>query len=317
MAYEYKNYSYWVDVYKTVYPGWSAKKVAEYAKAAANSSKDYAERGIGDKYTLPVETEYRKTVNKNTSPTPTPSSTAMPSATPAPTATPAAGSALANLTGGGTTGTGQYANKLFVNEKAGVMTAADAKASFYKWTDKQLNAFIKTLGSYGIKNVTPAKAEQMWIMAVDGASTWYSKSGGTKQITPEQYIKWNSKPTSTGSGTANLPQKQVYLYDKATIQGLIDDTLSSTLGRKATDDENKQFYTAIKAMIDEGTVTTTATKVVNGKKTLVSTTTPGFSQEAAAAAIQEKIKTGTVSQQQDYLQKKSLDFGDFLSQLGG
>lgn len=288
------------------------------AAVTLNNGKYYKDGKLfSGTYTVPGTGQ--KIVMKNGVPvqagTPTPSAT--PSASPAPSASSAQGGSLANLMGGGSVGgAGQYANRLFVSEKAGVMTAADAKASFYKWTDKQLNAFIKTLGSYGIKNVTPAKAEQMWIMAVDGASTWYSKSGGTKQITPEQYIKWNSKPTATTTAP-NLPQKQVYLYDKATIQGLIDDTLSSTLGRKATDDENKQFYTAIKAMIDEGTVTTTATKVVNGKKTLVSTTTPGFSQEAAAAAIQEKIKTGTVSQQQDYLQKKSLDFGDFLSQLGG
>lgn len=286
------------------------------AAVTLNNGKYYKDGKLfSGTYTVPGTGQ--KIVMKNGLPvqagTPTPS--AAPTASPTPSL---GGSSIANLMGGGAVGgAGQYANRLFVNEKAGVMTAADAKASFYKWTDKELNSFIKKLGSYGIKNVTPAKAEQMWIMAVDGASTWYSKSGGTKQITPEQYIKWNSKPTSTGSSTANLPQKQVYLYDKATIQGLIDDTLSSTLGRKATDDENKQFYTAIKAMIDEGTVTTTATKMVNGKKTVVSTTTPGFSQEAAAASIQEKIKTGTVSQQQDYLQKKSLDFGDFLSQLGG
>ena len=69
--------------------------------------------------------------------------------------------------------------------------------------------------------------------------------------------------------------------------------------------------------MNEGTVTTTETKVVGGKKMNVSTTKPGFSKEAAALAIEEQIKSGTAGQKEDYLQKKSLDFADFLSQLGG
>jgi hypothetical protein len=153
----------------------------------------------------------------------------------------------------------------------------------------------------------------MWDMAVDGSAAWYNGSGGTRKVTPEQYLQWNSK----GQGNAPaLPQKQVYLYDKATIQGLIDDTLSSVLGRKATADENKQFYTAIQGMINEGTVTTTKEVIdkTTGKKVSQSTTTPGFTKEKAAAMIEKELKTNA---SEDYLQKKSLDFADFLSQLGG
>lgn len=194
-------------------------------------------------------------------------------------------------------------------------SAADAKKEFYSWDDKKLNAFINRLSSYGFKNVTRITAQSMWDMAVDGASSWYAGSNGQRKITPEQYLQWYSK--GEGGAKENLPQKQVYLYDNATIKGLIDDTLTNVLGRKATADENKQFFTKLKQMMNEGTVTTTETKVVGGKKMNVSTTKAGFSKEAAAAAIEQQIKTGTAGQQEDYLQKKSLDFADFLSQLGG
>lgn len=190
---------------------------------------------------------------------------------------------------------------------------ADAKNNFYNWSDAQLNSFINQLGSYGYKNVSRITAKAMWDMAVDGSAAWYNGSGGTRKVTPEQYLQWNSK----GQGNAPaLPQKQVYLYDKATIQGLIDDTLSSVLGRKATADENKQFYTAIQGMINEGTVTTTKEVIdkTTGKKVSQSTTTPGFTKEKAAAMIEKELKTNA---SEDYLQKKSLDFADFLSQLGG
>jgi len=192
---------------------------------------------------------------------------------------------------------------------------ADAKNEFFSWDDKKLNSFISRLGSYGFKNVSRITAKSMWDMAVDGASTWYAGSKGTQKITPDQYLQWYSK--GQGAAEERLPQKQVYLYDNDAIKGIIDNTLTNVLGRKATADENKQFFAKIKEMINEGTVTTTTTKVVGGKKMNVSTTTPGFSQEAAAMEIEKQIKSGTAGQQEDYLQKKSLDFANFLSQLGG
>ena len=195
-------------------------------------------------------------------------------------------------------------------------SAADAKKDFFSWDDKTLNGFINRLGSYGFKNVSRIIAKSMWDMAVDGASTWYAGSNGMQKVTPEQYLQWYSKGQA-GSGSENLPQKQVYLYDNATIKGLIDDTLNNVLGRRATSDENKQFFTKLKQMMNEGTVTTTEKKIVDGKKMNVSTTKPGFSKEAAALEIEKQIKSGTAGQQEDYLQKKSLDFADFLSQLGG
>lgn len=240
--------------------------------------------------------------------------------------------------GGTTTGSTVYTNQVYLGAKpvikgkkvmsptgvpyqeldtGGDVTndTASAKKLFYTWDDKTLNAFIGRLSSYGFKNVTKITAQSMWDMAVDGASSWYAGSNGQRKITPEQYLQWYSK--GTAGAAENLPQKQVYLYDNDAIKGIIDDTLTNVLGRKATADENKQFFTKLKDMVNEGRVTTTETKVVNGKKMNVSTTTPGFSQEAAAREIEKQIKSGTAGQKEDYLQKKSLDFADFLSQLGG
>ena len=242
-----------------------------------------------------------------------------------------------NTTGDTTSGGTDYANKVYLGSTpivkgkkvmsptgtqytqattGGDLTSpiADAKKDFFSWDDKKLNSFISRLSSYGYKNVSRITAKAMWDMAVDGASTWYAGSAGAQKITPDQYLQWYSK----GQGPAErLPQKQVYLYDNDAIKGIIDDTLTNVLGRKATADENKQFFTKLKDMVNEGRVTTTETKVVKGKKMNVSTTTPGFSKEAAAREIEKQIKSGTAGQQEDYLQKKSLDFADFLSQLGG
>ena len=85
-------------------------------------------------------------------------------------------------------------------------------------------------------------------------------------------------------------------------------TVSDTLGREATESELTHFYTVIKDMMDEGTVRTT--KKVGG--VTVSTTTPGFSTEKATAAIESELKT---TSSEDYLQKQSLDFADFLGKL--
>jgi hypothetical protein len=228
--------------------------------------------------------------------------------------------ALDNLFGGksGTT-TGSdttYVNKVFLGSTPVVKGKKVMSPTGTQYTSATTGGDItRTIAD--AKNVSRITAKAMWDMAVDGASTWYAGSAGTQKVTPDQYLQWYSKGEK-GSGTAErLPQKQVYLYDNDAIKGIIDNTLTNVLGRKATSDENKQFFAKLKEMINEGTVTTTTTKVVGGKKMNVSTTTPGFSQEAAAMEIEKQIKAGTPGQKEDYLQKKSLDFADFLSQLGG
>ncbi len=182
----------------------------------------------------------------------------------------------------------------------------DAKKLYI--TDPAVKAkWNAALKKYGFET-DPIKGRMMWEMAVDGASDWYQTSEGQQKITPEMYLQWYAKETAPKK-KENLPSRQVYMYDEATVQGIITDTISKTLGRKPTDSESKDFYTAIQKMIEEGTVTTNKTRInpETGLKESYTVTTPGYSQAKAEALIKSKI-TGT----EDYEEKKSLDFIDFI-----
>lgn len=188
-------------------------------------------------------------------------------------------------------------------------SVTDLKSSYY--TDPAVEAnWIRTLQKYGYGSVDPLKAAAIYELAVDGAGDWYQKSKGARQITPEQYLQWYAK--NQGVGDSNKPKVSVqkYLFQPEEIQSLIDDTLKSVLGRKATDSENKEFYTAIQGMIDAGTITTT--KKVGGKT--VTETKPGYTKEKAQALIKKSVEEKAP---QDLAEKQSLDFADFLSGLGG
>jgi hypothetical protein len=196
------------------------------------------------------------------------------------------------------------------NVKAGkvdrTLGLTDAKKLYI--TDPAVKArWNAALKKYGFET-DPIKGRMMWEMAVDGASDWYQTSEGQQKITPEMYLQWYAKETAPKK-KENLPSRQVYLYDEATVQGIISDTISKTLGRKPTASESTDFYTAIQNMIEQGTVTTNKTRInpETGLKESYSVTEPGFSREKAEAFIQSKI-TGT----EDYEEKKSLDFVDFI-----
>lgn len=233
------------------------------------------------------------------------------------------GGALDNLKNGNTASTagkvyvGPGKTKTIKMEKTGkeltiessTASVVDLKSSYY--TDPAVEAnWIKTLQKYGYGTVDPLKAAAIYELAVDGAGGWYQKSKGARQITPEQYLQWYAK--NQGVGDENKPKVSVqkYLFQPEEIQSLIDDTLKSVLGRKATDSENKEFYTAIQDMINKGTITTT--KKVGGKT--VTETKPGYTKEKAQALIKKSVEEKAP---QDLAEKQSLDFGDFLSGLGG
>lgn len=239
--------------------------------------------------------------------------------------------------GGGTTGSGYTAGTVYLgsitqpattttsftgttyNIPAGksdrAVSITDAKKMYV--TDAKFRAkWDATVRAAGFESNDPIKSRMLWDMAVDGAADWYQTSNGTQKITPQQYLQWYSKTTGQGAKKDNLPSRQVYMYDPATINNLIDKTLTDTLGRKATDSEQKEFYTAIKKMIDEGTVSTTKTRINprTGKQESYSVTTPGFTQEKAQSFIEEKLKAANP---QDFQEKQSLDFADFLFGMRG
>lgn len=192
-------------------------------------------------------------------------------------------------------------------------TVTDAKKMYI--TDPAFRAkWDAQVRAAGFESNDPIKSRMLWEMAVDGAADWYATSDGAQKVTPQQYLQWYSK--NQGVGKQNLPSRQVYMYTPESVNALIDKTLTDTFGRKPTASEQKEFFTAIQKMINEGTVTTTKERInpKTGKKESYTVTTPGYSQEKAEAMITEKIKA---ENPQDYMEKKSLDFADFLFGMRG
>jgi hypothetical protein len=194
-------------------------------------------------------------------------------------------------------------------EGAGAVTIADAKKRYFEDPTVQ-SGWLFTLRKNGFGDVSPAKGQALYEMAVEGASKFYSQSGGTQKITPEQYVQWYAKDQGVLGGGGPSVSVQKYLFQPEEIQSLIDSTLKGVLGRKATQAESKEFYTAIQDMIDKGTVTTT--KKVGGKT--ITEIKPGYSKEKAEALITERVKAQSP---QDYEEAQSLGFADFLGKLKG
>lgn len=189
------------------------------------------------------------------------------------------------------------------------MTTFNAKKRYLE-DPKVESGWLFTLKKNGYGDVSPAKAKVLYELAVDEAGKWYQQSGGTRKISPEQYIQWYAKDQGVLGGGGPSVSVQKYLFQPEEIQSLIDDTLKGVLGRKATQAESKEFYTAIQNMIDKGTVTTT--KKVGGKT--ITEIKPGYSKEKAEAMITEKVKAQSP---QDYEEAQSLGFADFLGKLKG
>ncbi len=192
-------------------------------------------------------------------------------------------------------------------------TIANAKKMYL--TDPAFRAkWDAQVRAAGFESNDPIKSRMLWDMAVDGAADWYAASDGQQKITPQQYLQWYSK--TTGAKKENLPSRQVYMYTPESVNALIDKTLTDTFGRKPTPSEQKEFYTAIQKMINEGTVTTTKERInpKTGKKETYTVQTPGYSQEKAEAYITEKVKA---QNPQDYMEAKSLEFADFLFGMRG
>ena len=111
-----------------------------------------------------------------------------------------------------------------------------------------------------------------------------------------------------------LPTKQITEVDPAVINSIVRSVYQNRLGRNEKPEELAADVEAANKMIQAGQVATT--KVVDGKT--VTTYTPAFSQARLEESIGQKIETATdPSLKQDYLEKQSLDFMDFLNGLRG
>ncbi len=201
-----------------------------------------------------------------------------------------------------------YSGATFVPASDAISTF-DAKKRYLE-DPKVESGWLFTLKKNGYGDVSPIKAKALYDLAIEGAGEFYSKSGGARKITPEQYLQWYAKDQGKLGGGGPSVSVQKYLFQPEEIQSLIDDTLKGVLGRKATQAESKEFYTAIQNMIDQGTVTTT--KRVGGKT--ITEVKPGYSKEKAEAMITERVKAQSP---QDYEEAQSLGFADFLGKLKG
>lgn len=120
----------------------------------------------------------------------------------------------------------------------------------------------------------------------------------------------------------DLPSRQVYQYTEADRIKMIDDVSVTLRGQGITDaDKSAKWYKDLKKSIDNmistGTLSTTKdvfnpiTKKMESK--IIST--PGFSQEKAAAAAEKAIRKATP---EDVARKERVDFTSWMfSTLGG
>jgi hypothetical protein len=116
------------------------------------------------------------------------------------------------------------------------------------------------------------------------------------------------------AAAGNLPTQQIQQVDPAVINAVIRTVYQNRLGRNETPDELAADFATADKMIKAGQVATT--KVVGGKTQ--TTYTPAFSQARLEESIGQKIETATdPSLKQDYLEKQSIDFIDFLTKMKG
>jgi hypothetical protein len=125
-----------------------------------------------------------------------------------------------------------------------------------------------------------------------------------------------------GLTKADLPTRQIYQYTEADRQKMIDDVSVTLRGQGITDaDKSAKWYKDLKKSIDNmistGTLSTTKDTFNPITKKMESRTisTPGFSQEQAAATAEKAIRQATP---EDVARKERVDFTSWMfGTLGG
>lgn len=192
--------------------------------------------------------------------------------------------------------------------KDNIKAVTTLTASF--WTDAALQN--KIINSYAAKGQTISKiqASVVWGELVTKAGQIYAGGRGPK-ITPMDLFA--DQMSSMKGDEAALPQRSIQKIDPIVIKEFVSGIYEKTLGRVATEDEKAQWYDKLKPTIEGGTVT--ETKKIKNKKTgkleNVSTTTPGFNQQASQITIEQKLKEANPD---DYDRQKRMDFSTWLSQ---
>lgn len=200
-----------------------------------------------------------------------------------------------------------------------VTTSVQQAQALYLTDDNVRNTWLQTLKKNGI-SADPIKARALWDTAVAGASDWYSTSGGTQKVTPEQYLGWYLG----GQKKAPKPDlsRSVYQYAPEQIASDIDKAAQTILGRTINEeDKTADWYAdltkAITKMAAKGTVTTVkdVRNPKTGKLERVTTQAPEFTTEKAKEKIQSTLREAAP---EDVARKERVDFTKWLfTQMGG
>jgi hypothetical protein len=192
---------------------------------------------------------------------------------------------------------------------------AYAEAAFKTGTlpKSQMDLINSAYAKYG-KSMGFQKASSFWAAIVD------SSDGSTS---PFQIISQMNAETAasldggTGAGGGTSTNVSIQQYDKSLSDTLIDSTLLSTFGRKATDAEKNRFFKELNKASKAGTVTKSVRK---GGKT-ITTTTQKFNEKDFLGKYEGSVLEGMLSGQetldlggeagkiQDSLRKYSNDMG--------
>jgi hypothetical protein len=316
-----KSLSYYIKVVKYLDPSLDEKA----AKKAAQSLLDEATKSESDMpgttYITGSEREYRKAMREIEAdkpqempsaggvigrvPTPTPTKTVTASGEPTPTETPAAGASNSNFA---TNIVSRAASQGVTIDVNFTPKAVDFWSTL---DDKELTAIASYLKKLG----KPVKSRADLLDTISAYFPEAYKATNIESVIgslKDQIILGFSGDASTGG--PKLPTQQIQQVDPAVINAVIRTVYQNRFGRNETPDELAADFAIADKMIKEGQVATT--KVVGGKTQ--TTYTPGFSQARLEESIGKKLETTTdPSLQQDYLEKQSIDFIDFLTKMKG
>ena len=175
--------------------------------------------------------------------------------------------------------------------------------------------YIKTATSKYNKDLGDAYSQANQELLTEAQRT------GRPNLTLREFLLENPAAPS-GSGTPNLPSRNVYKYTEADRLKIIDDVSQILRGQGVTEEDKKaQWYQdlrkSIDNMINTGTLSTTQ-KVKNpktGQLEVKTVSTPGFSQEAASAVAEKAIRKATP---EDVARQDRVGFTSWMfKQLGG
>jgi hypothetical protein len=196
-----------------------------------------------------------------------------------------------------------------------------AKAAFRSNTlpSSQLSMINSAFAKYG-KSMGFKKASSFWDAIVDSSDQATSPFQIISNISAEGVE--GTGYGGGGGGRSTFTDVNIQRYDRTMSDTLLDSTLLSTFGRKATDAEKARFFKELNTASKAGTVSKTVTK--GGKR--VTTTTQKFDQgsfvdkytgtvlEGMLNGKEELDLGGEAGKIQDSLRKYSSDMGIIRSE---